>query len=143
MDLTDFLKTGSYLTLQVGSPEKDIYSIFSKKDLDKKYYFDELNKDEGFSYFYDALEIMIIDSKIYSLGFDLARCPVTLLNDITICSETSFELLMRYLDIANIEWSFEIKYCNNRESAIKTEGNVLLGCVYDRGNYWLSKFKVF
>ncbi|EPF5870196.1 hypothetical protein ACWQEN_004277 [Morganella morganii] len=51
--------------------------------------------------------------------------------------------LMRYLDVADIEWSFENKYCNGRELTIKTEGNVLLGCIYDKGNYWLSKIKVF
>ncbi|WP_227989369.1 hypothetical protein, partial [Morganella morganii] len=62
---------------------------------------------------------------------------------LSICSETSFELIMRYLDVADIEWSFENKYCNGRELTIKTEGNVLLGCIYDKGNYWLSKIKVF
>lgn len=143
MNLTDFLRTGIFLELKVGSSEKDLYSVFSKKDLGKKYYFDNLNKHDGFSYFYNSLEIMLIDTKIYSLGFDLARCPVTILNDISICSTTSFELVVRYLDIADIDWSFENKYCNNRELTIKTQGNVLLGCVYDKGNYWLSKFKTF
>ncbi len=143
MNLTDFLKTGTYLALKIGSHEKDVYSIFSKEDLGQKYYFDNSNENEGFSYFYDALEIMIIDSKIYSLGFDLARCPVSILNDLSIYSETSFELIMRYLDIADIKWSIENKYSNGRELTIKTEGNVLLGCVYDKGNYWLSKIKVF
>lgn len=143
MNLTSFLKTGTYLSLKIGSHEKDVYSIFPKKDLGQKYYFDNKNKHGGFSYFHDALEIMIINSVVYSIGFDLARCPVFILNDLSICSETSFELIMRYLDVADIEWSFENKYCNGRELTIKTEGNVLLGCIYDKGNYWLSKIKVF
>lgn len=87
----------------------------------QKCYFDNKNKHEGFSYFHDALEIMIINSVVYSIGFDLARCPVFILNDLSICSETSFELIMRYLDVADIEWSFENKYCNGRELTIKTE----------------------
>ncbi|OCG36398.1 hypothetical protein A9G32_05115 [Gilliamella sp. Gris3-2] len=127
--------------LKVELPEKEIYSIFQKKDLGKKYYFDKFKKSEGFSYFYDSLEIMVVNSKIYSIGFDLARHPVTLLNNIIIYSETSFELIMKYLDIADINWSFEKQYCYSRELTIKTEGNVLIGCVYDKGNYWLSKFK--
>ncbi|WP_218055840.1 hypothetical protein, partial [Gilliamella sp. Gris3-2] len=138
---TDFLRTGIYLGLKVELPEKEIYSIFQKKDLGKKYYFDKFKKSEGFSYFYDSLEIMVVNSKIYSIGFDLARHPVTLLNNIIIYSETSFELIMKYLDIADINWSFEKQYCYSRELTIKTEGNVLIGCVYDKGNYWLSKFK--
>lgn len=143
MNLTGFLKAGAYLALKIGSPEKDVYSALSKEDLGQKYYFDDLHESEGYSYFYESLEIMIADSMVYSLGFDLARCPVTILNDLYICNETSFELVMRYLDIANIEWSFEKKYCNGRELTIKTEGGVLLGCTYDKGNYWLSKIKVF
>ena len=143
MDLTDFLRTGIYLGLKVGLSEKEIYSIFQKKNLGKKYYFDKFKKSEGFSYCYDSLEIMVVNSKIYSIGFDLARHPVTLLNNIIIYSETSFELIMKYLDIADINWSFEKQYCYSRELTIKTEGNVLIGCVYDKGNYWLSKFKTF
>ncbi|MDP9530913.1 hypothetical protein [Pseudomonas protegens] len=143
MNLTAFLKTGKYLELKIGSPENDVHSIFSKKVLGQKHYFDNSNKNEGFSYFCDALEIMITDSKIYSLGFDLARCPVTILNNLSICNETSFELILRYLDIADIEWAFEKKYCNGRELTIKTEGGVLLGCTYEKGNYWLSKIKIF
>lgn len=143
MNLTDFLRTGIFLTLKVGSSKKDLYTVFSKQDLGKKYYYNNLNKHDGFSYFYDSLEIMLINSKIYSLSFDLARCPVTILNDISICSTTSFELVIRYLDIADIDWSFETKYCKKRELTIKTQGNVLLGCIYDKGDYWLSKFKIF
>ena len=143
MNITEFLKTGNYLGLQVGSSEENIYSVFSKKDLGKKYYFDKSNKNDGFSYFCDSLEIMVIDSKIYSLGFDLARCPVTILNKQTIYYSTSLELIMRYLDVADIEWRFEKQYCDNRKLTIKTEGNVLVGCVYEKGNYWLSKFKVY
>ncbi|QGM68390.1 hypothetical protein [Proteus mirabilis] len=78
MNLTSFLKTGTYLSLKVGASEKDVYSVFSKEDLGQKYYFDNANKHEGFSYFYDALEIMIINSVVYSIGFDLVRCPVYL-----------------------------------------------------------------
>lgn len=143
MNVTGFLKTGTYLELTIGSPEDDVYSVLSKEGLGQKYYFDDLHENEGYSYFYEALEIMIADSKVYSLGFDLARCPVTILNDLCICNETSFELVLRYLDVADIEWLFEKKYCNGRELTIKTEGGVLLGCTYDKGNYWISKIKVF
>ena len=102
-----------------------------------------MNKNEGFSYFYNALEIMVINSKIYSLKFDPACHSVTLLNDITISSKTSFELIIKYLDIADIKWSFYQKYCYSRELTIKTEGNTLIGCVYDKGDYRLSKFQIF
>lgn len=145
MDLTNFLKTGTYLKLKVGLSEENIYSCFKKKDLSKKYYYNKLDKNEGFSYFYGdgALEIMVIDSKIYSLQFDPARNPVTLLNDITVSPKTSFELIIKYLDIADIKWTFYQKYCYSRELTIKTEGNIFIGCVYDKGDYRLSKFQIF
>ena len=143
MNLTNFLRTGVYLRLKVGLKEKKIYSTLKKKDLSKKHYYNKLNKNEGFSYFYDALEIMVIDSKIYSLQFDPARNPVTLLNDITVSPKTSFELIIKYLDIADIKWTFYQKYCYSRELTIKTEGNIFIGCVYDKGDYRLSKFQIF
>ncbi len=143
MNITEFLRTGEYLTLKVGSPERDLYSIFPKKELGKKHYHSSADKEEGFSYFYNALEIMIIDSKIYSIGVDLERCPVTMLNNVFMDKGTSFELILRYLDLAEIKWFFEAKYCNDRKITVKTEGNVIFGCVYEKGNYWLSKFKVY
>lgn len=147
MDLTNFLKTGTYLKLKVGLSEENIYSCFKKKDLSKKYYYNKLDKNEGFSYFYGdgALEIMVIDSKIYSLQFDPARYPYifTLFNNIIISHKTSFELIIKYLDIADIKWSFYQRYCHSRELTIKTEENIFIGCVYDKGDYKLSKFQVF
>lgn len=44
MDLTNFLKTGTYLKLKVGLSEENIYSCFKKKDLSKKYYYNKLDK---------------------------------------------------------------------------------------------------
>ena len=143
MDLTNFLRTGVYLKLKVGLVEEEIYSVFKKEDLIEKCYFDRLNKEKVFSYFYNALEIRVIDSKINSLNFYLARYPVTLLNENIIYSETNFELIIKYLDIANIKWYFDKQIYYSRELAIKTEGNVLISCVYDKGNYWLSKFQTF
>ena len=102
-----------------------------------------MNKNEGFSYFYDALEIMVINSKIYSLQFDPTCNSVTLLNDITVTPRTSFELIIKYLDIADLKWTFYQKYCYSRELTIKTEGNIFIGCVYDKGDYRLSKFQIF
>lgn len=37
MNLTSFLKTGTYLSLKIGSHEKDVYSIFSKKTWDRNF----------------------------------------------------------------------------------------------------------
>ena len=141
MDLTNFLRTGMYLKLKVGLAEEDIYSYFKKKDLGKKHYFDKLNKNRGFSYFFKALQIRIINFKIYSLGFDLTHYPVSLLDNIILYPETSFELILNYLDIANIEWSVNQQYCCDRVAAIQTEGNVLISCIYEKGNYCLSKFQ--
>ncbi|MCX8641750.1 MULTISPECIES: hypothetical protein [unclassified Gilliamella] len=143
MNITDFLKTGRYLDLAVGLSEHNLYSILPKKSLGKKHYYNSDNHNKGFSYFYQALEVMIIDSKIYSLGFDITSCPVTLLNDQVINAKSSFEFILKCLDIVDIEWNFEQQYCNNRELTIKTAGNVLCGCVHDKGDYWLTQFKVF
>ncbi|OCG12237.1 hypothetical protein A9G24_08935 [Gilliamella sp. App6-5] len=143
MNIKNFLETGSYLGLKVGLSEQALYAILPPKVLGKKHYFDESNKDEGFSYFYHAIEIMIIEAKIYSLGVDVERSSLTFFNDFTINANSSFELILKYLDIANIAWQFEQQYCYQREITIKTQGNVLLGCVYDKGDYRLSKFKVF
>ena len=118
MDLTNFLRTGMYLKLKVGLAEEDIYSCLKKKDLGKKHYFDKLNKNGGFSYFFKSLQIRIINSKIYSLGVDLTHYPVSLLDNIIIYPETSFELILNYLDIANIEWSVNQQYCCDRVAAI-------------------------
>lgn len=140
MNITEFLKTGEYLNLAIGMPEVEIYSLISKKQLGNKNYFDKNNKKEGYTYFYTSLEIMIINSNIYSIGFDLSRGTVVLC-DTTISENMSFELILRCLDIYNIKWSFYDKYCYQRELAIKTEGEVILGCSFDKGEYTLSKIK--
>ncbi|MBI0068076.1 MULTISPECIES: hypothetical protein [unclassified Snodgrassella] len=142
MNLTNFLRTGKFLKLKIGLSEKKIYSVFKKKYLGKKNYFNKLNKDEGFSYYYDGLQIIIVDSKIHTIGFDLTYNPITLLNNIFIYPETSLELIMKYLDIADIEWCFEKRNHYGRELTIRTEGNVLISCIYDKGNYRLSKFQI-
>ena len=130
MNLTNFLKTGKFLKLKIGLPEKKIYSVFKKKYLGKKNYFNKLNKDEGFSYYYDGLQIIIVDSKIHTIGFDLIYNPITLLNNIFIYPETS------------LAWCFEKRNHYGRELTIRTEGNVLISCIYDKGNYRLSKFQI-
>lgn len=143
MDVTAFLKTGNYNNIRVGMPLKELYSSLDENSLGSKWYYNNNDISEGYSYFYRALELMIINDELYSLRVNLNTSENIILHDYLINEQTSFETLLKLLDVAGISWNVDAKYCYDREIGVVTEGNVLLGCIFARGGYWLSSFQVF
>jgi hypothetical protein len=140
MELTKFLKTGEIANIFINMNVVELKKVIGQRPFKKKQLIDE-NEDNTYLIYFKEIEICILNNRVHSITVDLDANVFTLLHKFEIKTSMSFDLILRFLDFAEIKWELCQKYCYNKEVSIITEGGVILGCVYDPELYWISKLQ--
>lgn len=144
IDVTDFLKNGQLLNLMIGLSLQDVEKHLDTIEEDDKNHFDLDDLETGYSVWFNNIELMFIEEKLYGIGVDISVEEVTIINHYLINPSISIEKLITYLDFAKVTWEFSNNETFSKQLGIRTSGGAkFVFIVTHQNEIRLSKIRVF
>lgn len=134
LNISDYLKTGSLNGLRVGSSLLVVEEKLGELDSNEKIYFDPSDRTAGFSIYREGVEYMFIDYQLYGINIDITNNQFCLNAHFQLSNHTPLSVMLAYLTLQNIEWSFYSKDTYDKSLAIQLVSGVKLSYQYNEDN---------
>lgn len=130
IDVVKFIETRKINGIFTEMTNTELIKKIGNSNLGTKHYFDCEQPENGYSYFYKNIELMMIDNLVYCISLDPSVLNLTFKNTVKIHKNTSLDFFLRMLETHHINWSFYQNECFDKQLTIVTENKTLISFTF-------------